>query len=256
MINILTATFLFSQAEAEPLRLSYEQVIERAIKNNPQIELALMEQDRAQYMVMSARAMFDPSFNLSVGQNKNTREQFFAGVGAFRSTVYGPTYTVGMNSTLPTGTNLSVDWTTSRSTSIFESQEFEDVEQAISPIDTTLTMTITQSLLQGYKIRYNEQALRQAKRALTISEWSSVEGAQLALADTASAYWNAVHQSELVRLANESVQIAREEERLVGARVEQEDLAPVELERVKAATLSAQVAALEAEAGLEASLER
>ena len=37
MINILTATFLFNQAEAEPLRLSYEQVIERAIKNNPQI---------------------------------------------------------------------------------------------------------------------------------------------------------------------------------------------------------------------------
>lgn len=254
-MNILILGILFNQAEAEPLSLSYEQAIEKAVQNNPQIQLALMEQDRAQMAVMSAKSIFDPSLNLSAGQNINTREQFFAGLGAFKSEVYGPTYTVGMNSTLPTGTSVSVDWTTSRSTSVFASQEFEDVEQEISPIDTTLTMTLTQSLLQGFKIRYNEQALRQAKRALTISEWASIEGAQSALAETASSYWNAVYQSEMLRLANESVQIAQEEERLVQARVEQEDLAPVELERVKAATLTAKVAVLEAEAGLEASVE-
>lgn len=255
MVNILMLGIFFNQAKSETLNLSYQEAIERAVQNNPQIQLALLQQEQARMAVMSAKSIFDPKINMSAGQNRNTREQFFAGLGAFKSEVYGPTYTLGMNSTLPTGTNVSVDWTTSRSTSLFASQEFEDVEQEISPIDTTLTMTITQSLLQGYKIRYNEQALRQAKRALTISEWSSIEGAQSALAETASAYWNAVYQAEMLRLAKESVQIAEEEERLVAARVRQEDLAPVELERVKAATLSARVATLEAEAGLEASLE-
>ena len=255
MINILLLGALCNQAGAETLNLSYEEALQKAVQNNPQIQLALLQQDQARMAVMSAKSIFDPSLNISAGQNTNTREQFFAGLGIFKSEVSGPTYTVGMNSTLPTGTNLSVDWTTSRSVSVFASQEFEDLEQEISPIDTTLTMTITQSLLQGYKIRYNEQALRQAQRALTISEWSAIEGAQAALADTASAYWNAVYQSEMLRLANESIQIAQEEERLVSARVEQEQLAPVELERVKAATLSAKVAALEAQAGLEASLE-
>jgi outer membrane protein TolC len=254
-MNLLILGFLANQAKAEPITLSYEQALEKAVENNPQIQIALMEQERAKMAVMSARSIFDPSLNLSAGQNRNTQEQFFAGVGAFKSEVYGPTYTIGMNSTLPTGTSLSVDWTTSRSTSTYALEAFGDAEQQISPIDTKLTMTMTQSLLQGFMIRYNEQALRQAKRALTMSEWAGIEGAQSALADTASAYWNSVYQVQIAELAQESVAIALEEERLVEARVAQGTLASVELDRVKAATLLAKVSALEAEAGLQSSLE-
>ena len=255
-MNLLVLSFLVNQAIAEPMSLSYEEAIAKAVENNPQIQMALMEQERLKMAVMSARSIFDPTLNASVGQNSNTREQFFAGVGEYTSESYGPTYTVGMNSTLPTGTNLSVAWTTSRSTSVFALEAFGDTEQEFSPIDTTLTMTMTQSLLQGFMIRYNEQALRQAKRMLTISEWTAIESAQSALADTASAYWNAVYQSEMAELAQESVAIALEEERLVQARVAQGNLASVELDRVRAATLRAKVSALETEAGLKTGLER
>lgn len=255
-MNFLVLSFLVNQAMAEPMSLSYEEAIAKAVENNPQIQMALMEQERLKMAVMSARSIFDPTLNASVGQNSNTREQFFAGVGEYTSESYGPTYTVGMNSTLPTGTSLSVDWTTSRSTSVYALETFGDTEQEFSPIDTTLTMTMTQSLLQGFMIRYNEQALRQAKRMLTISEWTAIESAQSALADTASAYWNAVYQSEMAELAQESVAIALEEERLVQARVAQGNLASVELDRVRAATLRAKVSALETETGLKTGLEQ
>ena len=163
--------------------------------------------------------------------------------------------TIGGRTTLPTGTTLSVDWTTSRSTSLFTSQEFSEVQQEISPIDTTLTMTLTQSLLQGFKTQYNKQQLNSAIRNLDTSELTAIETIQQSLADTATAYWNLAHQQKLIDLANEALRIAEEEERLIQAKVNQGDLAPIEAVRVKAATLSAQLALVDAQNAYESSKE-
>ena len=53
--------------------------------------------------------------------------------------------------------------------------------------------------------------------------------------------------AKLVDLTTEALRIAKEEERLIQAKVNQGDLAPIEAVRVKAATLSAQVALVDAE---------
>ena len=243
------------QAKADSLSLTYQDALELAIIQNPQIRDARWNLQSADAAIMSAKAMFDPSLNISAGKNSNTSQQFFAGIGAFNSETYGPTLTIGGRSTLPTGTTLSLDWTTSRSTSLFTSQEFSEVQQQISPIDTTLTMTLTQSLLQGFKSQFNKQQLIQAHYNRDSSEWSAMETIQQSLADTASAYWNTAHQSKLVYLTTEALRIAQEEERLIQAKVDQGDLAPVEAIRVKAATLSAQVALLDAENGYIAAKE-
>lgn len=242
-------------AHAESLSLTYQEALDLAIEQNPQIQDARWNLQSADAAILSAKAIFDPTFNLSAGQNRNTRQQFFAGIGAFNSETYGPTLTIGGRSTLPTGTTVSVDWTTSRSTSLFTSQEFTEVQQEISPIDTTLTMTLTQSLLQGFKSQYNKQQLTQAYYNRDSSEWTSLETIQQSLADTASAYWNTAHQAKLVDLTTEALRIAQEEERLIQAKVDQGDLAPIEAIRVKAATLSAQVAQLDAENGYIAAKE-
>ncbi len=244
MITLLLTAFI---AQAEDLSLNYQEALELAIEQNPQILDARWSIDGAEAAVMSAKALFDPTLNFSAGQNRNTRQQFFAGIGAFTSENYGPTITLGGRTTLPTGTTLSVDWTTSRSTSLFTSQDFSEVQQEISPIDTTLTMTLTQSLLQGFKSQYNKQQLITAQRNLDSSELTAIETIQQSLADTASAYWNLAHQQKLIDLANESLRIAQEEERLIQTKVDQGDLAPIEAVRVQAATLSAKLALVDAE---------
>ncbi len=252
MIALLLSLTL---AHAETLSLNYQQALDLALEQNPQIQDAKWSIDGAEAAVMSAKALFDPTLNFSAGQNRNTRQQFFAGIGAFNSENYGPTVTIGGRTTLPTGTTLSVDWTTSRSTSLFTSQEFTEVQQEISPIDTTLSMTLTQSLLQGFKTQYNKQQLNSAVRNLDTSELSAIETIQQSLADTATAYWNLAHQQKLIDLANEALRIAKEEERLIQAKVDQGDLAPIEAVRVKAATLSAQLALVDAQNAYESSKE-
>lgn len=252
---MITLLLSISLAYAEDLSLNYQEALNLALDQNPQIQDAKWSIDGAEAAVMSARALFDPTLNFSAGQNRNTRQQFFAGIGAFNSETYGPTVTIGGRTTLPTGTTLSVDWTTSRSTSLFTSQEFSEVQQEISPIDTTLTMSLSQSLLQGFKTQYNKQQLNSAIRNLDTSELSAIETIQQSLADTATAYWNLAHQQKLIDLANEALRIAKEEERLIQAKVDQGDLAPIEAVRVKAATLSAQLALVDAKNAYESSKE-
>ena len=119
--------------------------------------------------MMSANGVFDPRLQLSAGQNVSTTQQFFAGFGLFNTQVYGPSTTLGFRSTLPSGTSLSLDWTTSRTTSVFQLAEDSDLEQEISPYDTSLTLTITQNLLQGVLLRYNLSAVRRAKQNLSLA---------------------------------------------------------------------------------------
>ena len=116
-------------------------------------------------------------------------------------------------------------------------------------------MTLTQSLLQGFKTQYNKQQLNSALRNLDTSELTAIETIQQSLADTATAYWNLAHQQKLIDLANEALRIAKEEERLIQAKVDQGDLAPIEAVRVKAATLSAQLALVDAKNAYESSKE-
>jgi outer membrane protein TolC len=239
--------FLVQIALAESLILSYDDALKQALKNNPDIKLTTLEVKKSQSGLMEARGIFDPRINASIGRNYRTQQQFFAGLGTFNSEVYGPSYTIGMQAYSPTGTNISLDWTTSRNTSVFQSQDIEGIEQEISPIDTTMTMTLTQSLLQGYRFQFNMQPVREAQRSLSISELIAIETQQESLAQTATAYWNAIYQSKLLLLAEESVKIAQEEQRVVKAKVEQGDLASVEADRVEAATLASKSALIDAE---------
>ena len=143
---MITLLLSISLAYAEELSLNYQEALDLALDQNPQFKMP-NGQSMALAAVMSAKALLTPRCS-SAGQNRNTRQQFFAGIGAHPET-YGPPVTIGGRTTLPTGTTLSVDWTTSRSTST--TSRVLRVQQEISPIDTTLTMTLTQSLLQGFK---------------------------------------------------------------------------------------------------------
>ena len=82
-------------AHAESLSLTYQEALDLAIEKNPQIQEARWNLQSADAAILSAKAIFDPTFNLSAGQNRNTRQQFFAGIGAFNSETYGPTLTIG-----------------------------------------------------------------------------------------------------------------------------------------------------------------
>ena len=82
-VFMITVLLSLGLAHAEELSLNYQEALDLALDQNPQIQDAKWSIDGAEAAVMSAKALFDPTLNFSAGQNRNTRQQFFAGIGAF-----------------------------------------------------------------------------------------------------------------------------------------------------------------------------
>jgi len=110
-----------------------------------------------------------------------------------------------------------------------------------------MTMSVNQPLLQGFRTSYNLRGVIAAKRSLTSAEINALDQRQSTLSDTATAYHNLHYQAQLTAIAEETLHITSEERRIVIARVEQGDVADVELYRVEAAALEAKSQLLSAQ---------
>ena len=94
--------------------------------------------------------------------------------------------------------------------------------------------------------------MRQAQQAVDAATRSQHVQRQRTLADTANAYWNLWTARALVTIAEGSLNVAQEEQRLVHARVELGEIAPVERSRVDALVVQAETGLLEAQNEQEA----
>ena len=109
------------QAKVDSLSLTYQDALELAIIKIHKSEMrdGILGADAA---IMSAKAMFDPSFNISAGKNShNTSQQCPWNWCLIRDLWPNVNYR-SFNTAYRH--DASLDWTTSRSTSLFTSQEF------------------------------------------------------------------------------------------------------------------------------------
>lgn len=221
--------------------LSYQQALQQALQNNAQLSTAELDVKAAQGGVLSARSIFDPQFTTSYGRTFATSQQFFAGIGLVNTDFTGYSFSTSLQSNLPTGTNLSMSWQTDQNNNRFRLEnDFIDSEQTNNPFSTQLSITITQNLLEGHRISYNLQPLREAQQVLTITELTEREQRVQVLSDVAKAYWNLRYQTRLEALAQRAIEIAKEEKRIILAQVQQGNMAAVEADRVEVAVLQAQ----------------
>ena len=236
MISLIV--YLLSTGWAE--ELSYQQALEQALQNNVQLSSAKLNVKAAQGGVLSARAIFDPQFSTSYGRTFSTSQQFFAGIGLVNTDFTGYSFSTSLQSNFPTGTNFSMSWQTDQNNNLFRLEnDLIDAEQSNNPFSTQLSVTITQNLLEGHRISYNLQPLREAQQVLTIAELTNQEQRVQILSDVAKAYWNVRYQRRLESLAQRAIEIAQEEKRIVLAQVQQGNVAAVEADRVEVVVLQA-----------------
>ena len=225
---------------ADTLSLSYEQALEQALAVNPALAGARLEVDAADGALIAAKGIFDPVLTASSTSNQFTSEstrEFGEVVTEFKSL----NWQVGMSQYLPTGTNLGVDWTTTSTRFKYELRDTGLVVEREEPLyESRMVATFTQSLLEGHRLASNLEAVRQASRAKDVAEANRKATQQQSLADTASAYWSTRTQARLYAIAERAVETAKEEQRVVYAKVEQGTLAPVERARVDALVVQAE----------------
>lgn len=246
---------LFTTAAfADDITLSYDDALRQATERNPGLRTAEAQYRAAEGSLLIAQGGFEPSFSANYGYTNNINQDFFSTLGLYvdSESLYS-TWGGALSSYLPSGTALSLSWNNFDQEST--SRYYNDPETPADAVQTeqqntfnsTLTASITQSLLQGFKTTYNLNGVRIAQRTLTQVEAEILETRQGVLADTAAAYWALYYQNRLVEIATETVALTQEERRVVTARIERGDLAPVERSRVEAAVITAESSLLDAQ---------
>jgi outer membrane protein TolC len=238
---------LLATARADDLTLSYDDALSQAVAHNLGLKAIEAEQRSAEGSLLAAQSVFEPTFSANYGYTNDISQDFFSTLGFYvdSESLYSR-WGGSLSSYLPTGTALSLSWSNfdQESTTRYytDPDNLSDITQtdAQTTFNSNLTASLTQSLLQGFKTTYNLTGVRVARRYLTQVEAQILETKQQVLADTATAYWALYYQNRLVEISTETLQITQEERRVVAARIDRGDLAPVERSRVEAAVLSAE----------------
>ncbi len=251
LCSLLPALLVSVAARAD--EMTYEEALQRALDANSELLKSEAGQRSAEGALLAARSTFEPTLTASGGWfssiNQSTGE-----LGRVDSTVNSLDWEAGLSQYLSTGTTLSLTTSGGRSRYAYDFPDLDDAtkealgfnDEEDPEVATDLQLGVTQNLLQGFGTSYNLQGVRTAQRTLKTTELAAEATRQQVLADTANAYWSLYQAHKLTTIAEQALEVAREEERIVNAKVEAGDLAPVERTRVAATIVQARSTLLEA----------
>jgi outer membrane protein len=105
--------------------------------------------------------------------------------------------------TFETGTNFSVAWNNTRSSSTAGAN-------LLNPfVQSTLSVSFTQPLLNGFGLAMGTRNIRIAKNNRKIADWAFTAQAITTITSTITAYWELVYARENVRVNEQAVAVSR-----------------------------------------------
>lgn len=243
-------SLLFALAHAEPL--TYEAALQAALAQNPTLQMAVQDQKAADGRLLSARATFRPTLTANAGTSGSLSESLFFGTAPSVSGSNRWDAGFGLSQYAATGTAVGLNFSTDYSRSEEVTYTFESIDFVIpsqSWYNSYLNVSLTQSLLQGFRTAYNLQGVHAAEASAQITEANARASRQQVLAEVSRAYWDLYYQQQLKVISQQGLELALEQERVVKALVADGRLASVEATRIGAAVAQARRALLTADAG-------
>jgi outer membrane protein len=126
--------------------------------------------------------------------------------------------------TFHTGTNLTVNWNNSRSSS--------NVANFFNPaVNSNLQISISQPLLNGFGIEMWTRNIRIAKNNRLIADWAFAQQAITTITNTITAYWELVYARENVKVQQQAVAVSQKLYEDNKKQLEIGSLAPLEVTR-------------------------
>ena len=105
--------------------------------------------------------------------------------------------------TFETGTNISASWDNTRTSS-------SAAANLLNPyVQSTLSVSITQPLLNGYGLGLGTRNIRIAKNNRKIADWAFAQQAITTVTNTITAYWELVYARENVKVQQQAVDVAQ-----------------------------------------------
>jgi len=151
---------------------------------------------------------YDPQFNSGVSVDDRStpvNNPFISGTGtttpaALKS--HSTQFTNQFSQYFNTGTDFSVSWNNTRSSSTSTANFFNPAVQS------TLTIGFSQSLLNGFGLAVNTRNLRIAKNNRRIADWAFALQAIATITNTITAYWELVYARANVQVEEQAVAVS------------------------------------------------
>jgi outer membrane protein len=152
---------------------------------------------------------YDPLFSSGVSVDDRStpvNNPFISGTGTSSLTgliTHSTQFTNQYSQGFASGTNVTVSWNNTRSSSTSAANFFNPVVQS------SLSVGFSQSLLNGYGLSTNTRNIRIAKINRQIADWAFALQAITTITNTITAYWELVFARENVQVQQQAVTVAQ-----------------------------------------------
>jgi outer membrane protein len=154
---------------------------------------------------------YDPTVTSTIlidDRSTPVNNPFISGTGTGAATLTTlETHTTEFNNQVSrgfeTGTNLSVSWNNTRSSSTSTANFFNPAVQS------TLTIGFSQALLNGFGIAVNTRNIRIAKNNRKIADWAFAQQAITTITSTITAYWELVFARANVKVDEQAMTVSQ-----------------------------------------------
>jgi outer membrane protein len=188
---------------------------------------------------------FDPLIQSSAGVSSVStpiNNPFSTGEGTSTNNLsailtHSAQYLNSYSQTFETGTNFSVAWNNTRSSSTAGANFLNPA------VTSTFSVSITQPLLNGFGLAMGTRNIRIAKNDRKIADWAFTAQAITTITNTITAYWELVYARENVRVNQQAVTVAEKLYEDNKKQLEIGSLAPLDVTRSES-ELAADTAAL------------
>jgi len=198
------------------MRLTADDAVRLAAENNLGIQIDRYNPQIQQAAVVEAQRAWLPSLVSSIQGTGNTQpsNSFLSGAVGNSTSSHGVTSTARLAQNVPWGGNYTIGWDGARSTS-------NSLFTTFSPqLRSSLSLSYTQELWRGFK---TDQARQQVQTNSKQKEIADVELRQTLATTTRtvrSAYWDLVYAIALLRVQQQSLDVANESLRNTRQRIE------------------------------------
>lgn len=201
------------------LNLSLDDAIALALENNLDIEVQRYTPWLDQMSLLLARSgangrvAFDPTVTSSINATDQTipiANPLFSGVGLSTTGIassiqtHTSNFNFGYTQGFATGTQAQVTFDNSRSSSPSSFNLYNPALQS------SLSVTLTQPLLNGFGYVPNERYIIEAKNTVKVGEWQFKASAINDVTTTADDYWNLVYARQNVKVEQQTVDVDQE----------------------------------------------
>lgn len=209
--------------------LTSDGAVELAVKHNPNLHIALLQQEQARYAVRAEEALYDPVFNANGTVTHNRTPSLRGTDGTLITTSDIVNLGLGLSKTFAFGTTVGAQVSGQRRVSASPPINNTGGENAVGPAYLMVgTLSLSQPFLRGSGVLIGRASLRVARLNLSAITLASQQASSQLLHDVLTAYWELWYSTEARKIIESSRDLARVLEEQAAEQVKSGTLARVE----------------------------